>query len=270
MFLSGVAITLAVAVVVVWMNRDDDAAVAADTTTTVGSSAVTAPTTAVVTTTPATSAPVVTATVPATTTPSVGRCAGLSPMTLPPGVELIGAPGNFDGLPEPESIMDADSAFLFESAGQWYLGFSLHSGYLTFEPIVVSGPPGFAPEISVWNFDGDDGALVKVERSMLGPEAFIWYFLDQGCAIADAGIAGEDPLQWLDWAGANHTQAFACTADGVFKTEAAESSGGMWEVTDTFYEWTAPQGPGFLLGFSDAIEVPASDPAVTAAGGIDC
>jgi hypothetical protein len=275
-FLAGSALTLGVALAVIWLTGGDDGGVAGDTAvTTTADPGTVAPTTAPpapsTTAAPAlTTTPAVTVTAPVATVAPGSRCAGVESMTLPPGVELSGQPGNFDGPPEPTSIMDADSAFVFESAGQWYLGFSLEIGYLVYEPITVDGPPGFAPEVRVWNFAGDDGAWVKVERSMLGPEVYVWYYLDETCGVEDAGVAGEDPLQWLDWAGANHTQAFACTADGVFKTEAAESSGGLWELTDTYYEWTAPQGPGFLFGFADAVEVPASDPGVEAAGGIDC
>lgn len=271
MFLAGVALTLGVALAVVWLTGDDDGGVAGDTGSTTTAAATTAaPASTTTAVSVVTTAPAVATTAPVATAAPGSRCAGIASMELPAGVELSGQPGNFDGPPEPTSIMDADSAFVFESAGQWYFGISLGIGYVVYEPITVEGPPGFAPEVQVWNFTGDDGAWVKVERSMLGPEAYIWYYLDEACGIEDAGVAGEDPLQWLDWAGANHTQAFACTEDGVFKTEAAESTGGLWELTDTFYEWTAPQGPGFLFGFADAVEVPASDPGVTAAGGIAC
>jgi hypothetical protein len=192
-------------------------------------------------------------------------------MTLPVGVELAGGPGNFDGPPEPASIMDADSAFVFQSAGAWYLAFSLDIGYLVFEPLPASSIPGFEPVLLVWDFEGDDGALVKVDQStMSGAEVYVWYYLDAGCQVEDAGTIDADPKEFLDWFGASHTQAFACATDGVFETSAAKTAGTMWDVRDVFYHWTAPAGPGFEFGFEDGVEVPEGDPLIAAAGLVDC
>ena len=193
-------------------------------------------------------------------------------MVLPAGVELSGGQGNFDGPPEPESIMDADGAFVFESGGTWYVGFSLHDGYVVFEPLPAASPPGFVPEASVWDFgSSDDGLLVKIDQSTAsGAEVYAFYFLDADCGVEDAGTVEVDRYEFLDWFGASHTQGFRCTADGVFETSAGQTSGTMWDVRDVFYEWTAPAGPGFTFGFEDGMEVPDGDPAIAAAGAVNC
>jgi hypothetical protein len=271
-----VALTLGVALVVIWLTGDDTGDIAGDT---VGGGGVvtTVPPLSATTATPGTTVPVVTtappviATVPPVTVAPASRCAGVASMTLPVGVELAGGPGNFDGPPEPASIMDADSAFVFQSAGAWYLAFSLDIGYLVFEPLPASSIPGFEPVLLVWDFEGDDGALVKVDQStMSGAEVYVWYYLDAGCQVEDAGTIDADPKEFLDWFGASHTQAFACATDGVFETSAAKTAGTMWDVRDVFYHWTAPAGPGFEFGFEDGVEVPEGDPLIAAAGLVDC
>lgn len=268
-FLLGVTITLSIVLGVMVLTDDGGApgaTVAPDPTdATIPTSE--APATTAVTTIPTSTSGPASTTVP----PAGSRCAGLESMTLPAGVEVVGGPGNFDGLPEPESIMDADSAYVFQSDGAWYVGFSLDIGYRVFQPLPPASMPGFTPEIVVWDFAGDDGALVKVDASLMsGAEVYVWYFLDEDCVIEDAGTTDQDPLQFLDWFGASHTEAFACASDGVFHTSAGEGSGGMWDVRDVFYRWTAPSGPGFEFGFEDGTEVPTGDPLIAEAGTVRC
>jgi len=271
-FLLGVTVTLAVVFGVVLLTRDDgevDTEVAA--TTTLGATSSSQATSTPVASTVVSSAPV---TVPPTvvvTTPPAGRCAGRVAMVLPAGIELSGGPGNFDGPPEPESIMDADSGFVFESGGAWYVGFSLDDGYVVYAPLPTTPMRGFEPAATVWDFDGDDGLLVHIDRSaMSGAEVYAFYYLDADCGVDDAGTIEVERLEFLDWFGASHTQAFTCTADGVFETSAGQGSGSMWDVRDVFYEWTAPADPGFVFGFEDGFEVADGDAAITAAGEINC
>jgi len=192
-------------------------------------------------------------------------------MALPGGVSLMGANGNFDGPPEPTRIMEADFGFVFEDGGVWYVGFSLYSGYVVYEPMPEFSMEGFVPEVWVWNFDGDDGLLVYSDFSLMsGAMVYTMYFLDEDCQVEDAGAAGEDPLELLDWSGAAHTQAFTCINNGVFVTSAGETAPNNWDVRTRFYEWTAPGGPGFTFVFEDGMEVPADDPEVRNAGIVDC
>jgi hypothetical protein len=193
-------------------------------------------------------------------------------MVFPAGVELQGGNGNFDGPPEPESVMDSDGGFVFVSGGTWYVGFSLNDGYVVFEPLPAPLDPGFVPEATVWDFGAhDDGLLVKIDRSLAsGAEVYAFYYLDADCAVEDAGTAGTERYEFLDWFGAAHTQAFSCTADGVFETSAGQGSGSMWDVRDVYFEWTAPDGPGFIFQFEDGMEVPAGDPAIAEAGTVHC
>lgn len=210
-------------------------------------------------------------TVPGSTTVPATRCAGRTAMALPPGVELSGGNGNFDGPPEPDSIMDSDGGFVFSSEGTWYVGFSLNDGYVVVEPLPEPLDAEFVPEAVVWDFDGDDGLLIKIDRSSAaGAEVYAFYFLDEECGVEDAGTADTERYEFLDWFGADHSQAFTCAADGVFETLAARTTGNMWEVRDMFFEWTAPAWPGFIFGFEDGMEVPEGDPAIAAAGMVDC
>lgn len=274
-FLLGVFGTLTVVFGVMLLTRDDDPEAATATTIAVTSSdagvtpsvsvTTVASTDATVSVTGTTAAPPGTGTGAPTT-----RCAGRVPMTLPDGVELVGGPGNFDGAPEPDSIMDADGGFVFASGGSWYVGFSLNDGYVVFEPLPSPLDPAFEPDAVVWNFSGDDGLLVHIDRSgMSGAEVYAFYFLDADCQVEDAGTIDVERFELLDWFGASHTQGFQCTADGVFATSAGQA-GTMWDVRDVFYEWTAPAAPGFVLGFEDGMEVPAGDPAIAAAGDVNC
>ncbi len=195
-------------------------------------------------------------------------------MTVPAGaVNAGGANGVFGGGPEPESIMDADLAYLFESGGDYYVAFSLNVGYLAFRQLPEPIDLAFVPELLVVNFDGsDDAAWVKTDRSLAsGAEVYAFYFLDEDCQVEDAGTAGVPRYEFLDWGGLQHTQGFTCFGDGVRETFAgASSTPGVWDVTSTFYGWTAPALPGFVLGPQDAIEVPEGDPRATAAGVVDC
>jgi hypothetical protein len=193
-------------------------------------------------------------------------------MALPPGVALVGGNGNFDGLPEPASVMDSDLGFVFEDATGWYVGFSLDSGYVVYQPLPAPLVADFEPTAAVWDFDGDDGLLVNTDFSMMsGAAVYRFYFLDHNCAVRAAGTVDSDPYEFLDWFGANHTQAFSCADTGVFETTAAETANpGNWDVRDRFFEWTAPAVPGFEFQFEDGMEVPVGDPAIAAAGMVDC
>lgn len=169
--------------------------------------------------------------------------------------------------------MDSDLAFLFESGGDYYVAFSLNVGYIAFEQLPEPIDPAFVPELLVVNFDGsDDAAWVKIDRSLAaGADVYAFYFLDENCGVEDAGTDEAPRYEFLDWAGAQHTQGFTCVGAGVFETFAgASSTPGLWEITSTFYEWTAPSLPGFLFGFEDGMEVPEGDPEIAAAGTVNC
>ena len=242
------------------------------TTTSMAPTTTLAPTTTAAPTT--TEAPTTTAAPTSTTAPAAAsRCAGLAGMTLPAvGATLTGIPGSFDGDPQPESIMEADAAILFPHDGSWWFGFSLYIDYVVFielpEPLI----DGFEPSIvTVRDFgDHDDAALVHLDRSPLsGHDVYRFFFLDEDCQVEDAGTAGENPLEFLVGFGASHREGFSCTGDGVWETTAADQGGGLWERLDTFYEWD-PTGPGFVEGFTDGFEAPATDPDIQAAGDLDC
>ena len=240
----------------------------------------TSTTAAVATTTSTTFAPTTTTVAPTTTlAPTTttaaaagSRCAGLTGMTLPDvGATLIRAPGSFDGDPQPESIMESDGAILFPHDGSWWFGFSLHIDYVVFielpEPLI----DGFEPSIlAVRDFGNhDDGVAVHIDRSPLsGHDVYRFYFLDSDCQVEDAGTAAEDPLDFLVGFGAAHREGFSCTDEGVWETTAGQT-GSLWQRLDTFYEWN-PTGPGFIEGFTDGFEAPASDPDIQAAGDLDC
>jgi len=169
--------------------------------------------------------------------------------------------------------MQADAAFLFHSGGAYYVGFSLNVGYTAFRQLPAPSDPGFVAEILVVNFDGDDDAAwVKIDHSLAsGADVYAFYFLDEQCQVEDAGTNEAPRHEFLDWAGAQHTQAFSCDGTGVYETLAGVSSiAGMWDITNTYYLWTAPALPGFSFAFQDGIEVPDGDPEIGAAGTVNC
>jgi hypothetical protein len=222
-----------------------------------------------------TEAPATTATTaePVTTAPAGSRCTGLPGMTIPASAaDLIRWPGSFDGDPQPERIQDSDGAILFEDAGSYWFGFSLHIDYVVFIELPEPLSPTFEPTIvAVRDFgDADDGVLVHIDRSLAsGADVYRFYFLDGACQVEDAGIAGEDPLDFIVGFGAAHREGFSCTNDGVWETTAGDQGGGVWERLDTFYEWD-PTGTGFVVGPTDGFEAPAGDPDIQSAGDLDC
>ena len=110
------------------------------------------------------------------------------------------------------------------------------------------------PEAVVWDFDGDDGLLIKIDRSSAaGAEVYAFYFLDEECGVEDAGTADTERYEFLDWFGADHSQAFTCAADGVFETLAAHHGGTCGRFGTGSSEWTAPAWPGFIFGFEDGM-----------------
>jgi len=293
-FLGGLIVTLLVVLIVVLANDNGEApagatapsTVPSDSTAATGASGTTATSVVPATTaaagatsTPA-PAPPATTVPPATTSPStteaipVNRCTDVPPMAIPTGaVGAGGANGVFGGGPEPESVMDADFAHLFESGGNYFVAFSLNVGYVAFQQLPEPIDPAFVPELLVVNFDGnDDAAWVKIDRSLAaGAEVYAFYFLDESCAVEDAGTAGVPRYEFLDWGGLEHTQGFTCVGDGVFETFAGVSSTpGRWDVTSSFFQWTAPALPGFLAGVEDGLDVPDGDPSIAAAGVVDC
>lgn len=275
-FIGGLVVALLLVLIIVMLGDNGGGSVSADaTTTTAGSTtAPEATTTSMATTTtaePATTVADSTTTSTEAPTTTVGtRCLGLDPMVIPAAAEATGDNGNFDGPPEPTSIMQADAGFIFEDGGTWFTGFSLNSGYLVYTPLPEPDFAGLEPTIIIASFDGDDGLLVQTDFSpMAGASVYTFFFLDEGCQVNAAGTASEDPLDFIDWGGAAHTQGFTCFDTGVLVTEAGKF-GESWEIRTTTYGWTAPAGPGFTLLSEEVVTVADGDPAITAAGIVDC
>lgn len=275
-FIGGLIAALLLVLIVVMLDGDGDGVAAAgSTSTTAGSTTSEAATssTGSSTTTTAGASTVADSTTSSTAAPTTTegtRCLGLAPMVIPVGAESFGGNGNFDGPPEPTSIMQADAGFLFEHEGEWSTGFSLNSGYLVHAPLPEPDFAGLEPTIVIASFDGDDGLLVQTDFSPLaGASVYTFFFLDADCQVNAAGTASEDPLEFLDWGGAAHTQGFTCTDTGVVVT-AAGKVGQEWEIRSTQYAWTAPAEPGFTLVSEETVTVPDGDPAIGAAGIVDC
>jgi len=280
-FLGLLAVVLLIALVVVLVTDDASTdVVAADSTTaqsTTSTPATSAPATTIAATTAATSAPATTGPAPTSTSTSAvaqgDMCAEFASDAIPAdAVSLGGGNGVFGGGVEPESIQDSDLALLYESGGTHHLAFSLNVGYVATAQLPGASDPSFEPELVVVDFPGGhDAGLVMIDRSLAsGAEVYAFYFLDEDCEVADAGTVEVPRYEFLDWAGAQHSQGFTCVDDGVFETMANAGEGGLWEITDTFFAWTAPAQPGFVFGFQDGMEVPEGDPAIAQAGAVDC
>jgi hypothetical protein len=271
----GGVIAVLLLVIVILLLADDGGGGEAATTTAVGTTVADTTTIPATTATTAASTTQATTTTPATDTFAQGRCVGTPSADFPAdAADVTQGPGNFDGEPEPESIMEADQAIVFSSGGSWWVALMLWPDgvVMTELPEPVGEGGGFVPALhSVQSFgDADDGALVHIDRSgASGADVYAFYFLGQDCAVEDAGTVETDRLEFLHGFGAAHREGLTCAGDGVYETSAGAGDGGLWDVRSRFYEWD-PEGEGFLFVFEDGMEVPEDDPEALAAGDLDC
>ncbi len=252
-----------------------DTAVLATTTTTVAATTTAPSTTTTVTTTTSTTSTTTTTTT--TTTPTttattttipVSRCEGKGSKTVPGGATYLSQmPGSFDGDPQPESIMHADSAFIVQSGSDYLFGFHLYIEYETYIKLPAPTNPGFIPEIvAVRDFGSlDDGVLVHLDQPLLyNGGVYAFFYLDADCHVVEAGTPATNPLEFLVGGGAAHEEGIECTATGVVGKQAGATGAiesDPWQVTETTYDWD-PAGTGFTEDGVIGYMVPYNDPGM--------
>ncbi|WKZ83271.1 MAG: hypothetical protein QY307_03265 [Acidimicrobiia bacterium] len=243
-------------------------------TTSTEAATTTGPTVATTTTTEAATTTTVAATTTVTTAapnPWAG-CAALAAEPLAEGALVAGGPGNFDGDPQPLSIMEADGAILYLSGGQYRLGFALFPNDMISTPLAAPSAPAFPPEfVGVIDFGpANDGVLIRTEKSLLsGHDVYAFYYLTTSCTVEVAHLPGDPPLEFLHGFGAAHREGLTCAADGVYETSAGATGGTLWDVRSRFYQWD-PAGTGFQFGFEDGFEAAPDSADALAAGAFNC